>query len=173
MKPKDLFDHVHGVAGVFISEFNFLKFYALSKKIVPYEILDTNRSYFSLDTDELIELIFRTTEFVYNPENYTEEKAEILRNVSGQMDLPVTQLFKMTMESIINAPIKENEVPKVALLEESELETIEEVDKMMRYLPEIQKPQLFAQVEKDYDHMVEMRRQVRERKLEKLNNECK
>ena len=83
MKPKDLFDHVHAKAGVFISEFNFYKFYALSKKVVPYEILDTKKSYFKLDTDELIELIFRTTEYVYDPENYKDETAETLKNISG------------------------------------------------------------------------------------------
>ena len=74
------------------------------------------------------------------------------------------------MEAILNKPVKETgttEDPlKITLYEESELQSLEENEKMLHYLPEIQKPHLIAQVEKEYEHMLDVRRQVRERKRE-------
>lgn len=171
MNPRDLFAHVHGKAGVFIQEFPFVKFYGLSKKIVPYEALDAQRSYHLLDVDELIQFVFRINEHIYNPETYSEERADIPKHVSAMMDeTPVVQ-FKTTMEAILNTAIKNGDAASKIQLNDEQQEMappVDDIEKFMHYLPDNCRPSMFAQVEKEYDHMVEVRRQVREKKLAKM-----
>lgn len=43
----------------------------------------------TLDPDELIELIFRIVDYVYNPANYQEEHSEIPKQIMAMMEEPV------------------------------------------------------------------------------------
>ena len=140
-----MFAHIHGKAGVFITDFNFLRFFALSKKIVPYESLDTKRSYFNLDSDELIELVFRIVEFIYNPETYADEKAEIPKHITTMMEEPVTIQFKSTMEVILNTSIKSaDEILSIKLNDEKQdmmqQPPRDDIENLMQYLPDNCKP---------------------------------
>ena len=121
ISPKDLYNHIHLKAGVFISEFNFLKCYALSKKLVPFESLDQTRSYFHLEPDELIETIFRVVEHVYDPNNYDTTQCEIPKHIAAMMEEPIDVQFRHNIEIVLNTPIKEGDHPNVALIEQEEL----------------------------------------------------
>lgn len=137
MNPKDLFEHIHGKAGLFITYANFLKFYALSKKIVPYEALDTERSYLNLEADEFIELVFRVVEYIYNPKSYADEVADGPQQVNAMMEEDVLTQYKHNMQVILNVPIKDGqESQEVKLLDAEEIEQVDDVQNLWQYLPE-------------------------------------
>lgn len=58
----------------------------------------------------------------------------------------------------------EGENYHIELLNEEEIKAQDDTENIMQYLPD-SKPSVLTQVEKDYDHMIEVRRQVREKKL--------